>query len=556
MNQEDGPRMDELPICRRTRRSIGKTAKRSIEGIERVERAERRSFGRMARPTLLRLATGSSESRFARAAWSLALLLPLVSACASAPAAAPRPAPLASVVDSVTTTPPLERTHWGVEAYDPERGRTLLRLNPEKHFVPASNMKLVVTAVALAELGPDFRYHTELFAPRAAEDSIAERIVVVGRGDPTLSGRFFESDVAPIEMLADSVRLAGVRRVRGDVVVDASYFDAELVHPAWEVGDLPWYYAAPVAAFGIAEGAVPMVVEPGAAPGEPAVITFPEPAEAFILDNRLVTDTAGAGRAIRVTRLPGSYRLDVAGRVALDAARDTLWLSVVEPAAHAGRALVAALERRGIKVEGDVRVVYDTAAAAALLPAGGDARRVALWQSPPLTEIVAAILKPSQNWIAEHLLKTLGAERGERGSWWAGLEVERRYLSERAGIDTAAVYLSDGSGLSAQNLLTPHAVVQLLDHARRQPWGAAYRAGLPEPGEEVGTLERRLQGFEGRVEAKTGTIAHVNSLSGYLRTERGDVIFSVLSNGSGVRSTLVRQAIDRIVAAMAEEGGR
>ncbi len=500
--------------------------------------------------------TKTSPGRIGREGRALALLLPLVSACATAPTVAPPPTPLPAVADSVTTTPPLDRTHWGIEAYDPERARPLYRLNPEKHFVPASNMKLVVTAVALAELGPEYRYRTELYAPRTDVDSLAASLVVVGRGDPTLSERFFESDLAPIEAMADSVALAGVRRIAGDLIVDASYFDAELLHPTWELGDAPWSYAAPIAAFGIAEGTVRLVVEPGAAPGQPAVITPLEPAEAFMVDNRLVTDTAGAGTDIDITRLPGSYRLDLAGHVALDAAPDTFRLAVVDPALHAGRALEAALERRGIEVEGSVRVVYDTASATRLLPPDTlEARRVALWTSPPLTEIVAAILKPSQNWIAEQLLKTLGAELGAGGSWPGGLEVERRYLFDRVGIDSTAVVLVDGSGLSAQNLLTPHAVVQLLDHARSQPWGAAYREGLPEPGEEEGTLERRLQGYAGRIEAKTGTITHVNSLSGYLRTARGDIIFSVLTNASGVRSTLVRQAIDRIVAALADEGG-
>ncbi len=362
--------------------------------------------------------------------WSAGLLIPWAAACAAAPTARPRAAAPAEVVDSAVATPPLDRTHWGIEVRDPGRGRALYRLNPEKHFVPASNMKLVVTAVALAELGPEYRYRTELFAPEVRDDSVAARLVVFGRGDPTLSARFFESDLAPVEALADSVYGAGIRRIEGELVVDASSFDPEWVHPTWEVGDLPWYYAAPVAAFAIAEAAAPMIVAPGATPGEPAVVSFPEPAEAFTVRNRLVTDTAGAETEVQARRPLGSYTLDLTGTIALDREPDTLWLAVVDPAAHAARALASALERRGVDIGGGIRVVYDSATAAGLLgPDTAAATPVVVWTSPPLREIVAGVLEPSQNWIAEQLLKTLG--RAHRARLVAGRPRGRAPLPRR-----------------------------------------------------------------------------------------------------------------------------
>jgi D-alanyl-D-alanine carboxypeptidase/D-alanyl-D-alanine-endopeptidase (penicillin-binding protein 4) len=230
------------------------------------------------------------------------------------------------------------------------------------------------------------------------------------------------------------------------------------------------------------------------------------------------------------------------------------------PAQLAGREFVTALERRGVRVEGGVRVVRDTGEAEMLLGARPDtgsssSRLLATWSSAPLTEIVAAILKPSQNWVAEQLLKTLGAERGEGGSWSEGLEVERRYLIDVVGIDSAAVWLSDGSGLSVQNLLTPHAIVQLLDHARQRPWGTAYLQAMAQPGES-GTLEMRLTDLEGRLFAKTGSVTHVNTLSGYLRSDTGrELLFSILTNASGWPASEVRRAMDRIVRAVAEGDG-
>ncbi len=181
-------------------------------------------------------------------------------------------------------------------------------------------------------------------------------------------------------------------------------------------------------------------------------------------------------------------------------------------------------------------------------------RAVASWTSAPVDRIVAACLKPSDNWLAEQLLKTLGARKGQGGSWRGGLAVERGFLTGPVGLDSLDFSLRDGSGLSAQNLLTAHAISRLLTYVRGQPWGATYRAALAEPG-QPGTLQRRLVAYQGRLYAKTGSIANVNSLSGYLTTDGGrELVFSILTNGSGVPSAQVRAGIDRIVAAIAAGG--
>lgn len=510
------------------------------------------------------------------------LLLPLTTGCATLFGSGPATPSLREVVDSITTTPPLHRTHWGIEVWDAERARPVLRLNPEDHFVPASNNKLLVTAAALAELGPDWRYRTPLLVSGAPGDTAVAELVVVGRGDPTLSARFHPTEGAPLDSLADSVALAGIRRI-DLLAVDATYFDRELVHSSWEVGDLDWYYAAPVAAFGVAEGAIPIHIAPGSEPGAPAVVRIAGPEGRAVVQARVLTDTAGAEEDWSFERRPGTDTLLFSGVLPLDEEPDTVWVTPVDPALHAAVSLRTALVERGIRV-GPVRVEYGEAGAVrfepsperantaaqvagedamapaspadAMVPDRGAHRTIATWTSPPMAEIVAAVLKPSQNWIAEHLLKTLGAEVEGEGSWDAGAEVERRFLFEEVGIDSGAIVIRDASGLSAQNLVTPHALIQLLEHARRQPWGPVYRAALAEPARE-GTLERRLEAFAGRLQAKTGTITHVNSLSGYLTTAEGhELTFSVLTNASGRPSSEVRAAIDAIAEAIARGGGR
>lgn len=482
----------------------------------------------------------------------------LASACASAPPQAPSPAEtapaptVAQVVDSIANTPPLHRTHWGVRVYDADEQRVLFDHQGSRHFIPASNNKLVVTLVALGELGPDYRYRTPIYAlGGSAESGVYSELVVEGRGDPTLSERFHDSEMAALDSLADSVWIAGVRHVTGDLVVDASYFDAALVHGTWEVGDLDGYYAAPVSAFGVAEGAIAISIGPGAAAGEPATAEVVEPAGRVVLRNDLVTGEADSGRRWNYSRVPGTDSLHLTGRVPVDRSPGIVWATPADPTMHAAASFARALAERGIRIEGEVRVVYDSFESPVrddgLL---GTPAPIVTWSSPPMSEIVAAILKPSQNWIAEHVLKTLGAERGAGGTWSDGVDVELRYLYEVAGVDSGAVQLRDASGLSAQNLLTPEAVIRIFEHARRQPWGRIYRSAMAEPGES-GTLRGRLEEFSGQLHGKTGTITNVNSLSGYLTTADGrELMFSVLSNGSGVSSGLVRAAIDRIVAAI------
>lgn len=484
------------------------------------------------------------------------VLFCLLAACSQAPpprAPQPATATFAGLADSIINRA-LPETHWGIEVFDPASGRVLFEHNARRHFIPASNTKLVVTTVAMGTLGPEWRYQTPFYVLRNAGDSIARGLLIVGQGDPTMSGRYHNGDdFAVVKMLADSLHAKGIRRIAGDIIVDATRFTPETIHSSWEIGDLPWYYAASTSPFAIAEAALRMIVSPGAAPGAPASVSFvgaefPRP---VVL--RAVTDTAGARSTIDVDFQAYPDTLIITGTLPLNRA-DSSWIAIPEQAGFAAQALRAELRRRGIDVTGVIHVARDSLTSRQLRAPFDTAAPLLVWTSAPVKDIIAGILKPSQNWIAEQLLRTLGAQQHGEGSWGRGLEVERRYLIDAAGIDSMAFSLRDGSGLSAQNLLTPHSLVQLLDHARRAPWGNDYRAALPYPGERGGTLSGRLQGLETQVQAKTGTISNVATLSGYVRTNDGrDLIFSIFTNASGRPSAQTRNAIDALVQALVRE---
>jgi D-alanyl-D-alanine carboxypeptidase/D-alanyl-D-alanine-endopeptidase (penicillin-binding protein 4) len=487
-------------------------------------------------------------------------------------------------IDEIITAPPLDQVTWGIRVVDPERGQILYSQHGHRKFIPASNMKVLSTASALSLLGPDYRYHTDLFAVGtldAGGQVLHGDLVLEPSGDPTLSERFYPTSEAPLDSLAEGLWAAGVRTVTGSLVVDASAWDSTTLRGTWMVGDLSAAYAATGGVFSIAEGVLSVEVSAGPEEGAPASARWwPFLDDPFISVGYVTTRNDSTSRPSRTTHyLPESQRLRLEGEVTIGQV-DTLLISQREPVRLASRALLHALEKRGIEVQGGLRIAWDegesvgpgecrtgrrakgdlSGAEISYLPGTGgnlaldcpEAELITGITSPPMADIVKALLEPSQNWMAEQLVKTMGMELGERGGWPEGLRIEREFLTQEVGVDSLDITYQDGSGLSAYNLVTPRAMVRILEFMRSSPNAGIYRNALASPGEEGSTLQNRLQSLEDRVFAKTGTITHVNSLSGFVFTNSGrELIFSIFSNGSGLPSGLVRAGIYRVLEVIA-----
>ncbi len=446
--------------------------------------------------------------------------------------------------------PPLERAHWGIAVYDLDAGRWLALHHADRYFEPASNLKLVVTAVGLERLGPDFAWRTSVYgtAPIGPDGALDGDLVLYGRGDPNLSARFADSRTAIFEELADSLATRGLRRVTGRLLADESYWDADHVRGDWAGYDLLWWYAAPVGALGFNDNSIDFEIMPAARAGQPPRVAGQPETSFWSLDNRATTGPAGSTNTFDLTRDPGTNHVVAYGSLPLDAGKRTEYFAVVDPAGYAGAVFRDVLAARGIDVIGETRTVSDDAGSPV---AAGDTVALAAHVSPPLSRDVEAINGRSQNWHAEQLVKTLGKEVAGQGSWAAGLDVERETLA-RLGVDTTAFLLRDASGLSSVNLVTPRAVVDLLRGMARRPAGEAWAASLPVAGRS-GSLARRFVNTagEGRIHAKTGYIENVYSLSGFLTTLGGRrYAFSVIVNQTGAAgASLATATIDRLVNA-------
>ncbi len=457
------------------------------------------------------------------------------------------PTRLTVLADSLLSDPMFRTMHWGVLIVDPVRGDTLYAQNAEKLFVPASNTKLVTAAVALTQLGPDFRYTTRVLgrAPRAGV--INGDLVVVGEGDPSFSDSLSGSAMAPLLALADSLHARGVRRVTGRLASGANTFPGDTIGAGWAWDDLDEGYAGAVDELTFNEGFARVTVVGGARPGMPVTVrSAPSPSVPMI--GRVAVTTVGCC----VLRRDLQYRVDTRGpRPVLHfagavRARDSITINVAlrNPNTAFLDAFAEALQARGITVSGGVAIdtTADTTGLTLL------ASRV----SPTLAAMLPAFQKPSQNQIGELLLRTLGHVKAGVGTADSGRVVVRRQL-EAWGIDSAQAAIRDGSGLSRRNFISPEAVVRVLEVMRSSPSFDAWFQALPIGGVD-GTIRERMRGTlaAGNVRAKTGTLDRVRSLSGYVTTVDGHtLLFSMLANHHPVPTREVERVQDALLAHLA-----
>jgi D-alanyl-D-alanine carboxypeptidase/D-alanyl-D-alanine-endopeptidase (penicillin-binding protein 4) len=464
----------------------------------------------------------------------VALLLSLLLAAGPA-ATEPRSSALERALDRTLASRALRGARI-VALAEGADGRQLYARDPDLALIPASNAKVLTTLAAMASFGPTHRFETLLLADAPPDDQGAiGTLVLRGGGDPVINNEDWWQ-------IADELHRLGLRRVRGDLVLDDSLFDRQRWHPSWGRTGARAYHA-PVGALNANYGAFSVLLRPAVKVGEPIRVDVVPPVGHLAVVNRALTQRARARTRLSVDRRagPDGELVLVSGAAGADAGPVRLNRSVLDPTRYAGSVLRWQLEEHGIAVDGAVRVGEAPEATEELLRHRGRT----------LAEIVRLCMKYSNNQIAEALVKQLGISGGGTGSWQSGGQEMRRVLDE-LGVDPETYALVDGSGLSYENKATPRAFVQALRAGEASfDFGPEWIASMPLANLD-GTLADRASGATGSVRAKTGTLTRVTALSGYAQLASGErARFSILVNGykSGDRAAM--NAVDDFVTALA-----
>ncbi|HEU4586575.1 MAG TPA: D-alanyl-D-alanine carboxypeptidase/D-alanyl-D-alanine-endopeptidase [Gemmatimonadaceae bacterium] len=432
---------------------------------------------------------------------------------------------------------------WGAIVVSLTRGDTLYAINADQELQPASNMKLYTTALALDQFGADHQFSTDVLRAGNvdAEGTLHGDLILRGGGDPGLSSRYYQGGAsAAMDVLAQLVADAGVKRVTGSIIADASAFGDELVPDGWLDRYLQSSYAARVSALSLNDNIVLVAVEPGQS-GHAAIVSL-EPASDIPVSSSVRTVAGKTGGRIIVRNTPRGT-IEVRGWIGSRSATRRYQLVVETPALFTAGALRHALAERGVAVAGPVKLGGT--------PPG--AHVVTSLASPPLDRLVSAMNRESINHYAELLFRDAGraASHDGVGSARNANELLQRFMTEKVRAHPGSVLAADGSGLSVLDRVTPRSLVQLLSYAHEAPWSDAFHASLPVAGESE-LLRHRMQRTPaaGNLHAKTGTTNNIISLGGYVTARDGELLaFALIYNGTD--RWRAREAIDQVGATLA-----
>ena len=443
----------------------------------------------------------------------------------------------------------MAHAQWGIDVRSIDRNEKLFSLNADKLMMPASNMKILTLATAAEVLGWDAQMTTTLEASGPVEDGVLRGdLFIRGGGDPTINTRDGAGS-AVFSSWIGALREAGIKSIDGQIVGDDQAFDDETIGAGWAWDYLQYGYAAPVGALQYNEDVAELVVSPSATAGQPAIVRL-SAGGGFTLLNRAVTAAPGSAETIDYKRHIDMPVLEITGTIPAAGQSVTRAVAVVNPTVFFAQALKDALIAQGVSVSGEAVDLDDVAAE---MDSRAERRVIASTTSAPLRTMATVLMKVSQNLYAETFLKAVGRAQGGLGTTAAGREAVRATLASW-GIPETSYVMSDGSGLSRYNYVSAAAIASILEHMYKD---AKHRetlvATLPIAGKE-GTISTRMRRTraEGNAVAKTGSIANVRSLSGFVRTRDGEmIVFSILANDFVIPSATVNWIADLGVEVLA-----
>lgn len=440
-------------------------------------------------------------------------------------------------IDTYLKSSALSQSHVGIKIVSLKTGEVLYARDDKLLFQPASTLKLFTTSAALSELGAGFRFKTVVYgdSPDVRDGTLSGNLYLKGFADPQLT-------TDSLTWIARQLKARSVERVTGDLVCDETYLDDWYYGKGWMWDDASSSSFAPIGGLTVNSNCVAVRVRPGLSEGEPAVVT-PEPQTSYVaINNTAITRASDAGSSLKVERKWREREnvITVTGNVNIGQPEKTFVLEVTQPAHYTCQLFSEILAANKIDISGKIKygAVPD------------DSTELIRFSSAPLSEIIKEINKKSINLYAELLMKTLGAElqppQGTADKGIAGIKTFLRHI----GIDTAAIEIVDGSGVSSYNLISPDQLAGLLSGIYRSgELRETFMESLSIAGVD-GTLKSRMRKTlaEGRVRAKTGAHTGVSTIAGYTVTQDGEAVaFSIMIEGFLVEKAYITDIEDRIL---------
>jgi D-alanyl-D-alanine carboxypeptidase/D-alanyl-D-alanine-endopeptidase (penicillin-binding protein 4) len=441
---------------------------------------------------------------------------------------------LSRFVKSVPKMQNLKHGQWSIYVVNTINGQVILDVNGEKSLAPASNMKLLTSAVALSYFGENRRFNTYLeYSGKINDDgTLSGNIYIKGGGDPTL-GSSQMTDVLPLTELMDrwveAVKNQGIKKIDGDIIADASYLDYMPLPGDWYWEDMGNYYAALTGGLCINENMYRLYFKPANRVGEPAKVLRTDPiVPGLQFINHMKTGPKGSGDNGFIYGAPWQYIHQLEGTIPAGVREFSIKGALPDPAKFAAQTLLNHLEQRKINVTGSVSTVRE------LKRADKNRQQFHKVRSPSLKDIIYRLNKRSVNIYTEQLLKILGKEMKGEGTFQNGIQVVKEWLEDQ-DIYTQGLFLHDGSGLSRANGTPTRLFAELLAALTSSPIFNVYYQSLSVAGdpEDIGYMKNMCKGTPAakNVRAKTGLINRVRAHSGYVSTRSGKRLsFSMIAN--------------------------
>ncbi|MBK9390025.1 MAG: D-alanyl-D-alanine carboxypeptidase/D-alanyl-D-alanine-endopeptidase [Bacteroidetes bacterium] len=428
---------------------------------------------------------------------------------------------------------------------DADSGNIVFSWNPEISLIPASTMKLITSSAALELLGPGYTFSTTVGYSGTISRSgrLDGNIIIRGGGDPSLGSEYFSDHYGDFtKAWGAEIKKTGIRKIRGKVIADDSYFDYEPVAPRWLWEDIGVYYGAGVYGLSVFDNSCRIIVKSSPDSSHVEILGIEPGLFNYPLTNRL--KASGSKENWYVYMTPYSSGGWLSGTIPVSNDSLVLDASIPDPPLLIAGILNNKIESEGIKIRFEPST-------ARLEPGSITNKFTAITEtvSPLLSFITDVLNKESVNLYAEHLVKELGRQYRGKGTTIDGLYVIKDFISG-AGIDTTGLFFEDGSGLSARNGINAESLVKLLLYMKNKgKYFSEFYSSLPDAGIN-GTLSKYFSDpvFESNLKAKSGSMTRVRCYAGYFTTSSGkQMAFSILVNNFQGSSGYIISYIEEIL---------